>query len=77
MGALSRMNMGRERPIVRWEVRSQLLAQEIEAITAKLAAADEPGSTLTASERADLRRKLEALRARQRQMGPSPHARMG
>jgi len=70
------MKGGRERPIMRWAIRQHLLEREIEAIRARLEA-DTLSPVLTTAERADLEQRLSALRARRRQMGPSPHARMG
>jgi hypothetical protein len=62
---------------MRWDIHRYLLEQEIAAISTRLAAAETTKSLLTATERAHLRLRLEALQARLRQMGPSPHAKMG
>lgn len=70
------MKMGRERPVVRWNVSRYLLEQQIEAIRAKLAAPP-PAAPLSANERTKLSQQLEVLRDRWRRMGPSPHAKMG
>jgi hypothetical protein len=71
------MNMGRERGILRWELRHSLLAQRLARVEETLAGMAEPKGARERErleqitrEREDLQRKLQAL-------GPSPSAKMG
>lgn len=72
------MWMGRERGVLRWEVRASLLTEKLEQAQAALAALPQADDTSAVREQrqhlteqcAQLRRRLEAL-------GPSPRAKMG
>ncbi|HLW01317.1 MAG TPA: hypothetical protein VKT82_21865 [Ktedonobacterales bacterium] len=64
--------MGRERAIIRWEVRQQMLLEELHRLEQALAAPpeQEPSEKPAPERLAELRAKLQAL-------GPSPKAKMG
>jgi hypothetical protein len=71
------MQGGRERNILRWDLRTRLVSARLERVEADLAALGEPDGPKTRArqerllaERIDLMGKLRAL-------GPSPTARMG
>lgn len=63
--------MGRERAIIRWEVHQRVLQEELQRLEQLLAAAS-GGDAAEA-----LKARIEEVRARLRQMGPSPKAKMG
>ena len=65
--------MGRERAVMRWEVRQQMLLDELQRVEQELVVLDqvESGSAEALQER------LRELRARLHKLGPAPKARMG
>ncbi len=65
--------MGRERAVMRWEVRQQMLLDEIQRVEQELAASEQREGAAVAM----LQERLKELRARLHRLGPTPKARMG
>ena len=65
--------MGRERAVIRWEVRQQMLLDELRRVEQEVAALEraEGGAAEV------LQARLKELQARLRQLGPAPKAMMG
>ena len=64
--------MGRERAVIRWGVHYQMTLDELRRLEQSLATSNQEGSSAAAQQA-----RIADLRARLRQLGPSPHARMG
>jgi len=65
--------MGRERAVLRWDVHRRMVLDELRRLEQSLAG---PG-TVDASTAASRRARIEDLRARLQELGPSPQAKMG
>jgi coenzyme F420-reducing hydrogenase delta subunit len=65
--------MGRERAVIRWEVRQQMLLDELQRVEQELAASEQmEGASVEA-----LQERLKELRAKLHKLGPTPRAKMG
>lgn len=71
------MKMGRERAVLRWDIRASLLRDQIERSERSLAALGPATGQRDRDKRARLERELIALRGRLDALGPSPRAKMG
>jgi hypothetical protein len=64
--------MGRERAIIRWDVRRQMLLEEMRRLEQTLAPAEGKAAAEESAQK-----HLAELRARGQAMGPAPRAKMG
>jgi hypothetical protein len=71
------MKMGRERAILRWDIRRSLLEQRIARAEQQRAALGLPTGPRERERVARLTAELEDLRRQLQRIGPSPHAKMG
>lgn len=71
------MKMGRERAIMRWDIRASLLRERIERAEHTLAALAPAASGRERDKRLRTERELADLHAQLAALGPSPRAKMG
>lgn len=74
------MHAGRERNVMRWEVRHERLAQQLAETNVALAAllaSGEPQGQRERDRLEHLRQKRDDLERQLQQLGPSPGAKMG
>jgi hypothetical protein len=67
------MKMGRERNVLRWDIRASRLRERLERVERALAASPAPSGERAAQ----LAREGAALQRQLQQLGPSPRAKMG
>lgn len=71
------MKMGRERAVLRWDIRASLLRGQIERAERALAELGPAAGQRDRDKRARMERELATLRDRLNALGPSPRAKMG
>lgn len=71
------MKMGRERAILRWDVRASLLRDRIERAEQALTSSGPSAGAREREKQLRLEHDLNALRAQLAALGPSPRAKMG
>lgn len=71
------MKMGRERAILRWDVRASLLGGRIERLEQTLSSLAPSAGARERERQLRLEQELDALRAQLAALGPSPRAKMG
>jgi hypothetical protein len=71
------MKMGRERAVLRWDVRSALLTQQLARAERQLATFEEPAGARERERVARLTQEIEQIRRELQALGPSPRAKMG